>query len=636
MSDIPDKRKPASYCFAQQKDSSCHVMPFMNLSILNNTRQQALEQKNEFSVQDQKQWYTKLNWLPQTFLWTRTWDEAIAKTEHTAFGEYQKKVLQEGVICGHAYDEKGYNFFQSRNPIQNHVRMTFMPYNFTDARILPEDLRYKHIGAAFKTLPLFWDNGKAKIYDPVKKEYVILKELTDKESIKKGNWDISTSAIEGTSSEQKAQQNMMLSQEAASLVRSDEQQREQGSWLETFYNASVNIISAGVWGITKTAESAYEAVSQLNAQIDPDTDYEHQSFQLQPGKGFLTSRKLYHFFKLTPEQKKFLNLPDHTHLNFPEYSVLGHEMVFKYRYLPEQSEMNSYYMSGLLQQMLFCMGVDNQNQPIDEQHPLSDANIGLKNEIQSSETNPWALPSFKKENVLEHQIANMIQRDPSLKQKMINTVDILFPSWYYYNQLDNLYDSKDPNNRKSLKEAKKYLLGEDLFLAYTYVANLRWLWAAATSRKAFNAVFELDPILANLMRLPGVPGPNQLMRNAQAKTKEGYSYLDVWEQIQINLIAKPDVPKELASFSGHGVVLSFYHDLIEEQKKNGLENPEVMKKLNFALIDSYYGEQLSPIYRDVNGKENEEACDLKKLTTPTENLLLSVGQPIPNKVKPGR
>ncbi len=32
-------------------------------------------------------------------------------------------------------------------------------------------------------------------------------------------------------------------------------------------------------------------------------------------------------------------------------------------------------------------------------------------------------------------------------------------------------------------------------------------------------------------------------------------------------------------------------------------------------MDSYYGEQLSPIYRDAKGKESAATCDIGKLTT---------------------
>jgi hypothetical protein len=598
LSDSGKKKVPASYCFAQQKDNSCHIIPFLNLSILNNRRNETLNQKQELNLKDQEVGYTKLNWLPQTFLWTRTWDEAMANASQTAFGAYQQEILRDGVISGHVYDASGNNFFESINPVQNQVRLAFMPYNFTDAGVLADELRGEHISSVYKTLPIFWDKGEAILYDPIKQKYVKLKELTDHSAIDEGEWDISIPACQGTSAERRSP-NLLLSQASTLSAGKTSKKSEFGSWFES----TCNNLSAGLSG---AAEYTHAKTENL---------YQKVSTQKKTEVHFLTEPQLPHFYKLTPEQKKFLGLPDHTTLNHLVLSSLGHEMGFKYRYLPQQSEVNSYYMSGLLQLMLFCMGVDNNNKMIELGHPLYEAHRALQQEMQASDTNPWALPSFKKENLLEYHIAKMIQNDPVLKNKIKKTVDLFFPEWFYYNQLDNLYDSPDPNSRRSLKDKKKYLLGEDLFLAYAYASNLRYLWAAATSRKAFNAVLEIDPIVANLMRLPLAPGPNQLMRNAQLKTKEGYSFLDVWKEIQTNLVNGPDGPKELASFSGHGVVMSFYPDLIEQQKLNGLENPQVMKKLNFALIDSYYGEQLSPMYRDAMGKENPEACNLQALTS---------------------
>ncbi len=89
MSSEGVKHKPASYCFAQQTDNSCHVMPFINLGILQPLRQSALEKHEKTSLKDHGQWFNKRQWLPQTFLWTKEWQQAMHRAMDTPFGEYQ-------------------------------------------------------------------------------------------------------------------------------------------------------------------------------------------------------------------------------------------------------------------------------------------------------------------------------------------------------------------------------------------------------------------------------------------------------------------------------------------------------------------------------------------------------------------
>lgn len=610
------KRKPASYSFAQQTDSSCHIMPFINLSILNNMRTQVLEhQENELDIAAQQNLYSRRSWLPQTFLWTKTWQQAMAKLVEGPFGDYQREMLEKGVVNGHMYDQDGTNYIETINPVENYARMLLVPFNFTDAQSLPEDLGYQHAASAFKTLPLFWDQGKAICYDPEKGDYDHLTEVKQQNDIDKGEWDIAIPIIQGTTL---ADVPSHSEDDLAPGKRQVDLETEALSYPGSlFYTATQKL----AYNLEEMYESGAEIVSQVSKKVYGQDKYKHVSTQFD--HQFFPTSSAYRYFKLSPMQKEFLDLPAHKVLYQTSYSSLGYEMGFKHRYLPEQAETNSYYMSSLLQLMLFAMGVDKDNNAIEIDHPLYEAHKALKTEMGSSQTNPWGLPSFNKENCLEYHIANMIKKDPSLKEKMEKTVNLFFPAWKYYKDMDNCYDSADPNTRRSMTERKQWLMGEEQFLAYCFVMNARFLWAASISREAFNAVLEVDPILANLMKLPFVPGPNQLMRNAQQKTMNGYSYLDVWQEIQESMIVNKDVPKELVSFSGHGIVMSFHHDLIKQQMQQGVESPKVMKALNFAVIDSYYGEQLNPMYRNKSGTQAKDVCNLSTLTAePTRQKVL--------------
>ncbi len=189
------KRPPASYCFAQQTDNSCHVMPFINLGILKKLRQDTSKELEQEGIDlhpharlpQDANWYQKRHWLPQTFLWTKTWEQAISKAMQSSFGEYQREVLANGIIQGHVYDENGSNFLNNTwNPLEYYARMLLIPFNFTDANMLSADFRLTHQDAAYKTLPLFWDKGKAICYDPLVRDY---RELTEVASLNQ-DWDI--------------------------------------------------------------------------------------------------------------------------------------------------------------------------------------------------------------------------------------------------------------------------------------------------------------------------------------------------------------------------------------------------------------------------------------------------------------
>ncbi|HRE31635.1 MAG TPA: hypothetical protein PLD88_06630 [Candidatus Berkiella sp.] len=583
-------QKPASYAFAQQIDSSCHTMPFINLSILQQLRSASLEEHKELDLKEHAKWYNKRQWLPQTFLWTKEWQLAMKRAMDTPFGEYQKKMLEEGIINGHVYDAGGNRYDNTWNPIENYARMLLVPYNFTDASTLPVDLGFNHVDAAYKTLPLFLHEGKAIAYDPEKGDYQALIEVESQDKIDSGEWDIALFTTPPITPD---------------VSTSTSSSSNASTWQQTFGEYSEML--------DEYYESISEASQKVSQYFKPERYVHPGSFQSEPSPYFPTSKQNCRFYQLTPAQKDFLSLPAYATLAYTSNSTLGYDIAFKYRYLPSESEQHSYYQSSLLQLMLLCMGVDNQNNTIDQTHPLYAAHIALKAEMESSPHNPWALPSFQKENLLEYQIAKMIQSDPELKSAMKETANIFFPAWEYYQNLRDCYDSPDPVTRKPLREKMNWLLGEDLYLAYIYVMNARFLWAAATSREAFSAILELDPTLARMLQLPFTPGPNFIMRNAQRRSANGLSFLDVWQRIQANLVVNPKIPKELASFSGHGIAISLYNDLYEQQIKN-VSNPDIMKRLGFSVIDSYYGEQLSPMYRQASGKTSQETCDLDKLT----------------------
>tara|TARA_R110002110_G_scaffold121431_2_gene297204 strand:- start:36746 stop:38617 length:1872 start_codon:yes stop_codon:yes gene_type:complete len=605
-------KKPAEYCFAQQKDSSCHVMPFINLQILNNMRAGT---GGELNLSEGKDWYTKREWFPQTFKWTKNWQQAMAqlRTQEGPFYEMQKRQMENGLINGHFYTADGKRVDDTWNPITNYANMMLYPFNFTDATTMPNDLAWEHYHEAFKTLPLIFDNGKAKCYDDSIHDYVELEEVGID-----GDWDVALAIIPGvTNSETMPSQTLGSSNQQedagdAALNVSKTMTKPFGWGTQRLKNLKEKVTGLGIalWeSAAELFDSAYEKSFPASADKGSKNDHDAQQYDLQLNKPQPTTAT-HRFFKLSPTQKKLLELPDKAILDFYNPSTLGFDVAYKYRYLPVESQTQSYYMSSLCQLILFGMGVDKNNNIITEGHDDYAAHQEFTQAMASAPNNPWQLDSFKKENFLEYHLANMIKTDPKLKKQMEDNVSIFFPTWEKYKEIDSLYDEAG----QPLTGKSKELMGEEQYLAYCYTQSARFLWAASTSRQAFNAVLELDPTLARLLRLPGTPGPNQVMRNAATKIN-GHSFLDTWSNIQQQLRDDPTVPNELASFSGHGMVMSFNKDLMKAQSDAGLNNPGIISTLGFSVIDSYYGEQLSPMYRRENtGQTNDIACDIAALS----------------------
>ena len=120
------------YCFAQQQDSSCHLMPWMNLDILKNMRNSS---NVPLDLHQVGAWYSKREMLPQTYLATRAWQQAMTHLQQTAFGDLQLHVLQHGIKMGRFYDQAGNCLVQSGNPLRDYEKLLLIPFNFIAASV---------------------------------------------------------------------------------------------------------------------------------------------------------------------------------------------------------------------------------------------------------------------------------------------------------------------------------------------------------------------------------------------------------------------------------------------------------------------------------------------------------------------
>lgn len=474
-------------------------------------------------------------------------------------------------------------------------------------------------------------SDKLKTYPELKFDIVVnsalltsedIKELLKALGVSEENWDkivisdLSTSALNVI---------MELANKTLDLMKreppsNDASQNANVASLTPQQVANAGRVSAALEAASESVQEVLGSLVGTSSLETPNSqfDFDYQSY-LEQSADPVAQMQYYRYYKLNDSQKELLQLPSNAYCTRYNNGVLGFDHAFAYRYVPHIAEKHSYYMCSLNQLTLFGLGLDQNLETIDSRHPLHAAYQEFKQAMEVYPDNPWQNDSFNKSHFMEYHLAQLLRSDEKLKQQMIDTVEVIFPSWSLREQMEECQYLNTDGSLSSVASHTNHLLSKDAYLAYCYVQSLRFVWASANSKQAFTSILGLDPITSQLLNLPGAPGPNQTLKNASAK-RNGVSFLDVWQTLRQKMANDPNIPKELASFSSHGVVLSFEDDLVELQSKNGVRNPTVMHKLGFALIDSYYGEGLKPMYRFADGKPMQSSKEKKA----TKDLTLLV------------
>lgn len=310
--------------------------------------------------------------------------------------------------------------------------------------------------------------------------------------------------------------------------------------------------------------------------------------------------------RINPELRKYYHLPENENIILEgKADVLGQEVAFQKFYLPEQFLSYTKYLSSLYDLIVMNLGIDRELNEIDEHHPKYAELQKLRACMRSNPNNPWSFDAFDKKNFIEYQIAEVLKQNPELKELLKKHIN--FSSFYhphkYFDDLSKLYTSKDPNSRRKISDMiGEYLPCEELMLAYHMMSMNVTLWGAAKSHNAYMAIQELDQIpgLSNLFKLYGLPGANRFIKSAYKKDDDGYNFVDVWSKIQQKLKEKNPNQKDYVCFCDHGRIISFADDLRYLQEQHRSDHPEILQQLGFAMIDSYYPEQLNAFYRQKN------------------------------------
>lgn len=331
-------------------------------------------------------------------------------------------------------------------------------------------------------------------------------------------------------------------------------------------------------------------------------------------------------FKLSTEYKQYLQLPNYACLSAYELkssSAVKFKYGYKYQYLPQQAKDNVYFHVGLFQLLNLAMGIDRENNIINQEHELYPVYQNLRQEMAKNPENPWGFSEFNAQNSLEYHVTEIFKSNPEFMQEVINVNNYPFNTFEHYEELDNLYDSKDPKNRKSLADQKKLLPCKEQMLAYSFSQALLVVWAAAVSEESLYAVLELPTILRPILYFANHNYQKNIFRTVY-NNKSGTNIIDpnsfmaVWQKIKNILQAKGI--EDLFSFDGHGVVISFDKDLMSIQNNNmSIDYPKIMADLGFTVIDSLYSEKVKPWYvanHNVNpyqifANKNRKIADLK-------------------------
>lgn len=298
------------------------------------------------------------------------------------------------------------------------------------------------------------------------------------------------------------------------------------------------------------------------------------------------------------EYKEYLGLPDYSYLS--PYKINNKNIKFKYgykyQYLPKQANNSVYFHVGLFQLLNLAMGIDQENNLINQNHNLYPVYQNLREEMTKHPENPWGMPEFNFHNNLEYHLAELFKQNPKLMQEVIKVNKYPFNTYEHYENLDNLYNSKDKKNRKLLSNSKSLLPGKAQMLAYSFSQSLLTIWTAAVSERALYAVLELPIFLRPILYFASKNYHNKILKTVyESKQNDTRSFIAIWQEIKQML--KQKGIEELFSFDGHGVIVSFDKDLINLQNSNmKICAPNLMKDLGFTVIDSLYAESVKPFY----------------------------------------
>lgn len=322
-------------------------------------------------------------------------------------------------------------------------------------------------------------------------------------------------------------------------------------------------------------------------------------------------------FKISRGNDNYLTCRiDDAHLNLMNLSI--NEFLNKFTYISEPSKKLELYVKkfkedqynrhqtyhmGTFEHLLFAMGVNRQNKPLNESDRGYDAHLELKQALDSDPQNPWYM--LNKEDLFEYHLANVFIQNPDLKAKAKLSLNFYNDVWKLYEESLDFYDAPQPP-RKSMREKSMYLPGEEQILAFFFSNQLRFVWSASISNDAIFDLADFEDItgpkvtsfIKSLSFIPVIPSHRKVINAALSKkyTYNGvsYSFMDTWLEVKNNLSDKLDETKDFVTFYTHGCVISFDSDLVAKQYHEDRSTAEL---LGITYWDSLADKSHNPFYR---------------------------------------
>jgi hypothetical protein len=241
--------------------------------------------------------------------------------------------------------------------------------------------------------------------------------------------------------------------------------------------------------------------------------------------------------------------------------------------------------------LLLNLGLNHLNETIEADHPDFLIFKEMQIEMENQEIN-WKSDVCKKEHLIEYALAEIFKENDHLLNKVKKHVDFYFKTWSRFeDELTTLVDQE--GNPLKDKKIDRFLPGTEQMLAYCLMKNVQYLWLTAISSTAFCHHLGLPSFV---QFISCIVGPSRYCQAAYEK-KEGESFIDLWKEIRGELIKKFPCQQDWVSFSGHGMVISFDSDLIEQQNQCKIKNLQLAEELGIAGIDSLYGKEMDLFYR---------------------------------------
>lgn len=295
-------------------------------------------------------------------------------------------------------------------------------------------------------------------------------------------------------------------------------------------------------------------------------------------------------------------------------NILGFKEVAVVKDLPHQiQDVNGHafypYQMGLFKLIALTMGIDENNEPINEGHPLYNLTQELQNIMGASVDNPWC--GIQKKQLLQYHLAAIFKAHPDLYELASKTVSVIHNGWANYQKMMAGGFYREDGSQYTPEQVQKYLPGKEQALAYYFTQNLRYLW-----------YFSQAPI--GIFKTPTGKGviKTQMSKAFYSKLKKGAtkvhtieraeddrgdsiqtSFMEVWKNLLAILqqkVVSGQMDEHVVSFDEHGWVFSVNPSVVQmTASQPEAYDPELLASLGFGGVESFSSSSFGSVWYKV-------------------------------------